>query len=52
MYFICHQCGNKINKREELQPLCDLAVRLLDEIIDHQKYPIRMQKNLRKQEEV
>ena len=30
----------KINKREELQPLCDLAVRALDEIIDHQKYPI------------
>ena len=30
----------KINKRDELQPLCDLAVRALDEIIDHQKYPI------------
>ena len=30
----------KINKREELQPLCDLAGRALDEIIDHQKYPI------------
>ena len=31
----------KINKREELEPLCDLAVRgTLDEIIDHQKYPI------------
>ena len=30
----------KINKREELEPLCDLAVRALDEIIDHQKYPI------------
>jgi len=30
----------KINKRDELEPLCDLAVRSLDEIIDHQKYPI------------
>ena len=40
MYFICYQCRNKINKRDELEPLCDLAVRSLDEIIDHQKYPI------------
>src|SRR6056300_1555073 len=31
----------KINKRDELEPLCDLAVRALDEIIDHQKYPVR-----------
>ena len=30
----------KINRRDELEPLCDLAVRALDEIIDHQKYPI------------
>ena len=30
----------KINKRDELEPLCDLAVRSLDEIIDHQNYPI------------
>ena len=30
----------KINKRDELEPLCDLVVRALDEIIDHQKYPI------------
>jgi ribonucleoside-diphosphate reductase alpha chain len=29
-----------INKRDELEPLCDLAVRALDEIIDHQNYPI------------
>ena len=27
-------------KRDELEGLCDLAVRALDEIIDHQKYPI------------
>ena len=31
----------KINKREELENLCDLAVRGLDEIIDHQQYPIK-----------
>ena len=30
----------KINKRDELESLCDLAVRSLDEVIDHQKYPI------------
>ena len=29
-----------INKRDELEPLCDLAVRSLEEIIDHQNYPI------------
>ena len=26
---------------DELEDLCDLAVRGLDEIIDHQKYPVR-----------
>jgi len=31
----------KINSVEELEPLCELAVRSLDEIIDHQKYPVR-----------
>jgi len=31
----------KINNVEELEPLCDLAVRGLDEIIDHQKYPVK-----------
>ena len=30
-----------INKRDELEPLCDLAVRSLYEIIDHQAYPVR-----------
>jgi len=30
----------KINNIEELEPLCELAVRSLDEIIDHQKYPV------------
>ena len=31
----------KINHVEELEPLCELAVRSLDEIIDHQKYPVK-----------
>ena len=31
----------KISHLEELEPLCDLAVRSLDEIIDHQKYPVK-----------
>ena len=30
-----------IREVEELGPLCDLAVRDLDEIIDHQKYPVK-----------
>jgi len=30
-----------IDKRDELEDLCDLAVRSLDEIIDHQQYPVR-----------
>ena len=30
----------KINKLEELQPLCDIAVRGLDALIDYQNYPI------------
>ena len=31
----------KINYDEEMEPLCDLIVRSLDEIIDHQKYPVK-----------
>jgi len=31
----------RINYVEELEPLCDLAVRALDEIIDHQNYPVK-----------
>jgi ribonucleoside-diphosphate reductase alpha chain len=31
----------KIDKRDELEELCDLAVRSLDEIIDHQQYPVK-----------
>ena len=30
-----------IDKRDELESLCDLAVRSLDEIIDHQQYPVK-----------
>ena len=30
----------KLNYLEDLEGLCDLAVRALDEIIDHQKYPV------------
>ena len=31
----------KINYIDDLESLCDLAVRSLDEIIDHQKYPVK-----------
>ena len=30
-----------IKELDELEPLCDLIVRSLDEIIDHQKYPVK-----------
>ena len=33
-----------IDKRDELENLCDLAVRSLDEIIDHQHYPVEAAK--------
>ena len=31
----------RISYLEDLESLCDLAVRALDEIIDHQKYPVK-----------
>jgi len=31
----------KISDVSDLEPLCELAVRALDEIIDHQKYPVK-----------
>ena len=31
----------KINNLDELEELCDLTVRALEEIIDHQKYPVK-----------
>ena len=41
-----------IDKREELENLCDLAVRSLDEIIDHQHYPVEAAKISTEKEEV
>ena len=46
MYFICHQCKQNF-KRDELENLCDLSS-FLDEIIDHQKYPIKAAENINK----
>ena len=40
MYFKCYKCS-QLNEVSELEDLCDLAVRGLDEIIDHQKYPVK-----------
>ena len=31
----------KINNVDELEPICDLAVRALDEVIDLQRYPVK-----------
>ena len=42
----------KLNYLEELEPLCDLAVRSLDEIIDHQKYPVKAAEVSTRAEEV
>ncbi len=39
----------KINYEEELEPLCDLIVRSLDEIIDHQRYPVKAAEQSTKQ---
>ena len=33
-----------IKEIDDLEELCDLAVRALDEIIDHQKYPVKFTK--------
>ena len=52
MYFKCYKCRS-IKRSNELEDLCDLAVRGLDEIIDHQKYPVEgLQRYQLKQEEV
>ena len=38
MYFICYQ--SRYDKRQkDLEDLCDLSVRALEEIIDYQEYP-------------
>ena len=35
----------KINKLDDLENLCDLAVRGLEELIDYQEYPVDLQQN-------
>jgi ribonucleoside-diphosphate reductase alpha chain len=38
----------KVKSDEELEDLCDLSVRALDEIIDYQKYPVKAAENFTK----
>jgi ribonucleoside-diphosphate reductase alpha chain len=38
----------KVKSDEELEDLCDLSVRTLDEIIDYQKYPVKAAENFTK----
>jgi ribonucleoside-diphosphate reductase alpha chain len=38
----------QIDKRDELEELCEIAVRGLDEIIDHQQYPVKSSRNIYK----
>ena len=40
LYPVCVNVG-KIKSDEELEELCDLSVRSLDELIDYQDYPVR-----------
>ena len=40
MYSFCNQCWKGYVSDEELEELCDLAVRGLEELIDYQQYPI------------
>ena len=42
---IVHADLYRINDPDELESLCDLAVRALDEIIDYQDYPVQAAKN-------
>ena len=41
-----------IRDKEDLEDLCDLSVRALEEIIDYQEYSVETYKNLHLQEEV
>ena len=41
-----------IKDKEELEELCDLSVRALDEIIDYQEYPVVAAKKSTEAEEV
>ena len=38
MYFECNQRRSNRKELDDLEELCDLAVRALDEIIDYPKY--------------
>ena len=40
VYYLLLMFG-KLSSLEDLEELCDLAVRALDEIIDHQNYPVK-----------
>ena len=40
----------KINRLEELEDLCDLTVRGLEELIDYQGYPVKAAENSTKKE--
>ena len=42
----------KIKSDEELEELCDLCVRTLDELIDYQSYPEKLQKFQQSKEEL
>ena len=42
----------KINRLEELEDLCDLSVRGLEELIDYQGYPVKAAENSTKKKKV
>ncbi len=39
MYTVCYQ-RSKITQLDQLEDLCDLSVRGLEELIDYQQYPV------------
>ena len=41
-----------VKQKDDLENLCDLSVRGLEELIDLQNYPVKRQRYLQKQEEV
>ena len=42
----------KINRLDELEDLCDLSVRGLEELIDYQGYPVKAAENSTKKEDL
>ena len=42
----------KINRLEELEDLCDLSVRGLEELIDYQGYPVKAAENSTKKKKI